>query len=54
MTQTAVPDGALPSGPWRGALGMSRGIGEVIHRGLTVVLVLGVVTLGGPSLAMAQ
>jgi len=54
VTRTAAPDEALPSGPWRGALAMLRGIGEVIHRGLTVVLVLGVVTLCGPPRAVAQ
>ena len=54
MTQTAAPDGALPSRPWRGALAMLSCIGEVIQRVLTVVLVLGVVSPCGPSLAMAQ
>jgi len=44
VTRTTVPDGALPPRPWRGALAMLRGIGKVIHRGLLVVLVLGVVT----------
>jgi hypothetical protein len=54
VTRTAVPDGALPPRPWRGALAVLRGIGKVIHRGLLVVLVLGVVTLWGPPRAMAQ
>src|SRR4030095_9142062 len=43
-----------PPRPWRGALAMLRGVGEVIHRGLLVVLGLGVVTLCGPPLAMGQ